>query len=97
VYARWLQRSPVLFENYLLETRFGTTHILASGQEADYYVERWNREDDLIRVRNHDDGYVILLSSPAERLIDWFEDMQDRGMIGTESRWHYYRSWLSKI
>src|SRR5262245_17668069 len=54
--------------------------------DADYYVERWSREDDLIRVRSRDDGYMVLLSPHAERLIGWFEDMQDRGMIGTESR-----------
>ncbi|MBZ0300895.1 MAG: DUF3375 domain-containing protein, partial [Anaerolineae bacterium] len=55
-------------------------------RDADYYVERWSREDDLIRVRSRDEGYVVLLSPHAERLIGWFEDMQNRGMIGTESR-----------
>jgi hypothetical protein len=54
--------------------------------DADYYIDRWSREDDLIRVRAHDNGYVILLSPHAERLIGWFEDIQNRGMIGTESR-----------
>jgi hypothetical protein len=65
--------------------------------DADYYVERWSREDDLIRVRNRDDGYVILLSPHAERLIGWFEDMQDRGMIGTESRLRTILSLLDEV
>lgn len=52
----------------------------------DYYMDRWSREDDLIRIRARDDGYVIQLSPHAERLIGWFEDMQSRNMIGTESR-----------
>lgn len=56
------------------------------GHNAEYYIDRWSREDDLIRVRTRDDGYVILLSPHAERLIGWFEDIQNRGMIGTESR-----------
>ena len=65
--------------------------------DADYYVERWSREDDLIRVRNRDDGYVILLSPYAERLIGWFEDMQDHGMIGTESRLRTILSLLDEV
>lgn len=55
-------------------------------QDAAYYVDRWSREDDLIRVRSQDDVYVVQLSPHAERLIGWFEEMQQRGMIGTESR-----------
>lgn len=55
-------------------------------RDADYYLERWSREDDLIRIRNQDEGYIVLLSPYAERLIGWFEEMQNHGMIGTESR-----------
>jgi len=65
--------------------------------DADYYVERWSREDDLIRVRSTDDGYVILLSPHAERIIGWFEDMQNRGMIGTESRLRTILSLLDEV
>lgn len=53
---------------------------------ADYYIDRWSREDDLIRIRTRDDGYIIQLSPHAERLIGWFEEMQSRSMVGTESR-----------
>ncbi|MEQ8674208.1 MAG: DUF3375 domain-containing protein [Aggregatilineales bacterium] len=53
---------------------------------ADYYLDRWSREDDLIRVRAREDGYVVQLSPHGERLIGWFEDLQSRGMVGTESR-----------
>ncbi len=65
--------------------------------DADYYVERWSREDDLIRVRSRDDGYVILLSPHAERIIGWFEDMQSHGMIGTESRLRTILSLLDEV
>jgi len=51
-----------------------------------FYLDRWSGEDDLVRVRNLEDGYVVQLSPYAERLLDWFETMQSRSMIGTESR-----------
>lgn len=54
--------------------------------DADYYIDRWSREDDLIRIRARDDDYIIQLSPHAERLIGWFEEMQNRSMVGTESR-----------
>jgi len=54
--------------------------------DADYYIDRWSREDDLIRIRAKDDGYIIQLSPHGERLIGWFEEMQSRSMVGTESR-----------
>src|SRR5690606_33956141 len=54
--------------------------------DARYYVYRWSTEDELIRIRMSNDQYVVQLSPYAERLIGWFEDMQQRGMIGTESR-----------
>lgn len=54
--------------------------------DADYYINRWSREDDLIRVRSRENGYVIQLSPHAERLIGWFEEIQNRGVVGTESR-----------
>ncbi len=54
--------------------------------DAGYYMDRWSREDDLIRVRSRDDGYIIQLSPHAERLIGWFEEMQSRNLVGTESR-----------
>lgn len=65
--------------------------------DAEYYLDRWSREDDLIRVRSRDDGYVILLSPHAERLIGWFEDMQNHGMIGTESRLRTILSLLDEV
>lgn len=54
--------------------------------DARHYVNRWSTEDELIRIRMSNDQYVVQLSPYAERLIGWFEDMQQRGMIGTESR-----------
>ena len=53
---------------------------------ADYYLDRWSREDDLIRIRTKDDMYVVQLSPHGERLIGWFEELQSRAMVGTESR-----------
>src|SRR5205085_430490 len=55
-------------------------------QDASYYLDRWSREDDLLRIRSRDEGFVIQLSPHAERLIGWFEEIENRGMIGTESR-----------
>ncbi len=52
----------------------------------DFYLDRWSGEDDLVRVRSLDEGYVVQLSPHAERILDWFEAMQSRSMIGTESR-----------
>lgn len=66
-------------------------------QDADHYMDRWSREDDLIRVRNRDDHFVVQLSPHAERLIGWFEDMQNRGMIGTESRLRNILSLLDEV
>lgn len=66
-------------------------------QNAGYYMDRWSREDDLIRIRSRDDSYVIQLSPHAERLIGWFEDMQSRGMIGTESRLRTILSLLDEV
>ena len=54
--------------------------------DAGHYIDIWSREADLVRIRSRDDGYVIQLSPHAERLIGWFNEMQNRGMIGTESR-----------
>ena len=54
--------------------------------DARYYVNRWSTEDELIRIRLNNDQYMVQLSPYADRLIGWFEDMQQRGMIGTESR-----------
>ena len=36
--------------------------------QADYYIDRWSREDDLIPISTKDDGYVIQLWPHAERL-----------------------------
>lgn len=55
-------------------------------QDAGYYIDRWSREDDLIRIRHDNEQYVVQLSPHAERLLGWFEDMDSQGMIGTESR-----------
>lgn len=65
--------------------------------QASYYLDRWSREDDLIRIRSRDDGYVVQLSPHAERLIGWFEEMQNRGMIGTESRLRNILSLLDEV
>lgn len=65
--------------------------------DASHYIDRWSREDDLLRVRNRDDEYVIQLSPHAERLIGWFEDMQNQGMIGTESRLRTILSLLDEV
>ena len=54
--------------------------------DARQYVNRWSTEDELIRIRMSDDQYVVHLSPYGERLIGWFEDMHQPGMIGTESR-----------
>lgn len=65
--------------------------------DASYYVDRWSRDDDLIRVRSRDDGYIVQLSPHAERLIGWFDEMQNRGMIGTESRLRNILSLLDEV
>ncbi len=65
--------------------------------DADHYMDRWSRDDDLIRIRSQDDKYVIQLSPHAERLIGWFEDIQSRGMIGTESRLRTIFSLLDEV
>jgi hypothetical protein len=54
--------------------------------KSDYYIDRWSREDSLIRIRMSSEGHIVQLTSYAERLLGWFEDMQQRGVIGTESR-----------
>jgi hypothetical protein len=53
---------------------------------ADDYINRWSREDDLIRIQARDEGYIVQLSPSAERIIGWFDAMQNKEMIGTESR-----------
>lgn len=64
---------------------------------ANYYLDRWSREDDLIRVRSRDDGYVVQLSPHAERLIGWFDEMHSRSMVGTESRLRNILSLLDEV
>lgn len=66
-------------------------------QPATYYLDRWSREDDLIRVRSREDGYVVQLSPYAERLIGWLEEMLGRGIIGTESRLRTIISMLDDV
>jgi hypothetical protein len=66
-------------------------------QDARYYHDRWSSEDDLIRVRVSDESYVVQLSPYAERLIGWFENMQNTGMIGTESRLRNILSQLDEV
>lgn len=63
----------------------------------DFYLDRWSREDDLVRVRSLDEGYVVQLSPYAERLLDWFETLQSRSMIGTESRLRTILSLLDEV
>ena len=53
---------------------------------ASHFLDRWSREDSLVHVRLRDDGYVIQLTPHAERLIGWFEDMQQGTTLATESR-----------
>jgi hypothetical protein len=64
---------------------------------ADHFLARWSREDDLIRIRSRDEGYIVQLSPHAERLLGWFEDMLSRGMIGTESRLRNILSLLDEL
>jgi hypothetical protein len=54
--------------------------------KPDYYINEWSSENSLIRIRSTDNGYMVQLSPHGERLIGWFEELQSRGMIGTESR-----------
>lgn len=65
--------------------------------DADYYMDRWSREDDLIRIRAREDGYVVQLSPHVERLIGWFEELQSRSMVGTESRLLNILSMLDEV
>ena len=65
--------------------------------DADYYLNRWSREDNLIRIRPRDGGHVVQLSPYAERLLGWFDDMLNRGMIGTESRLRNILSMLDEL
>jgi hypothetical protein len=65
--------------------------------EPDYYLDRWTHEDDIIRVRQRDIDYVIQLSPSGERLLALFEDIQNRGMIGTESRLSNIISLLDEV
>ncbi|MEM7797791.1 MAG: DUF3375 domain-containing protein [Chloroflexota bacterium] len=66
-------------------------------QEASYFLNRWSREDDLIRIRAQTDGYTVQLSPHAERLIGWFDEMQSQKMIGTESRLRNILSLLNDV
>jgi hypothetical protein len=66
-------------------------------QAASHYLDRWSREDDLVRVRSRESGYVVQLSPHAERLIGWFEEMQHRGMIGTETRLRSIMTMLDEV
>jgi hypothetical protein len=66
-------------------------------QSADEYINRWSREDDMIRIRSREDGYIVQLSPHAERLIAWFEEMQHTGIIGTESRLRNILSQLDEV
>lgn len=65
--------------------------------DANHYIDRWSRDDDLIRVRTREEGYVIQLSPHAERLIGWFEEMLSQNMIGTESRLRNILSLLDDV
>ncbi len=65
--------------------------------EANHYIDRWSRDDDLIRIRTREEGYVIQLSPHAERLIGWFEEMLSQNMIGTESRLRNILSLLDDV
>lgn len=95
LYTAFKQRHEVLISQDLLREQLDNyiDYINASlpadsqyGHGADFYIDRWSREGDLIRIRNQNSDYVVLLSPHAERLLGWFEDMHNRGMIGTESR-----------
>lgn len=54
--------------------------------DPDSLIDTWSRESDLIRVRNREDAYIVQLTPHADRLLGWFDDLQNQGMIGTESR-----------
>lgn len=66
-------------------------------RDAAFYMDRWSREDDLIRIYSHDDNFIVQLSPHAERLIGWFEEMQAGGMIGTESRLRTIQTLLDEV
>lgn len=65
--------------------------------DARYYIERWSSEDDLIRIRSREEGYTVQLSPHAERLLGWFDDMLQRGIIGTESRLRNILSMMDEV
>lgn len=65
--------------------------------DPDHYLDRWSRDDDMIRVRGREEGHVVQLSPHAERLIGWFDEMQNRGLIGTESRLRTILSLLDEV
>nr|HRL13505.1 DUF3375 family protein [Aggregatilineales bacterium] len=71
---------------YLEHVNAGLAEDARFRHDADHYINVWSRDADLIRIRNREDGHVVMLSPYAERLLGWFEDMQFRGVVGTESR-----------
>lgn len=66
-------------------------------QSAKQLLDRWSREDNLLYVRQQDDDFSVQLTPHAERLIGWFEDMQPRAVIGTESRLRAIMSLLDEV
>ena len=86
-----------MLDTYLEHINATLTDDRQYKQTASYYLDRWSREDDLIRVRSRESGYVVQLSPHAERLIGWFEEMQNRGMIGTESRLRSIMTMLDEV
>ena len=106
LYYAFKQKHEVLLPQDLFRERLDAyidhvnSTLIAEEQfrhDAGHYIDIWSREADLIRIRSRDDGYVVQLSPHAERLIGWFEEMQNRGMIGTESRLRNILSLLDEV
>ncbi|MDX2076208.1 MAG: DUF3375 domain-containing protein [bacterium] len=73
-------------DNYIENTNNTLIEDNQHRHDADYYINQWINESNLIRRIIHHDGYIIQLSQHGERLIGWFEELQNRKIIGTESR-----------
>jgi len=73
-------------DNYIENTNNTLAEDNQHNHDADYYINQWINESNLIRRIIHHDGYIIQLSQHGERLIGWFEELQNRKIIGTESR-----------
>jgi hypothetical protein len=92
-YDTFLER----FDVYLEHINSALSREQRFNHDAKYYIERWSSEDDLIRIRSREEGYIVQLSPHAERLLGWFDDLLQRGMIGTESRLRNILSMMDEV